>query len=366
MGRGDLLWRLTYDRYQFRARYDRSEGGMLTDTRDLAAGNWAGTQLTYSLPRARYGALTLGLEASGELNAVQRTEEISPASLLLFDDNSPRRSVAVFAQDELSLSKRWTAYLGARFDDNFRQANSLSPRAALIFQQSPATVWKFLYGRSFRNPTPYELTYQDIGGSQISNQALLPERAQSQEIAVERKLSSRVTGTASAYLMHMRDYVESVILPDDRFQYRNTDSYRSIGFELETKARIWREAEAGASLAIQKTRNVTSWNAVPNSPVGLGKLRVAVPAVPHRLWVSGSASFVSSRATLAGDRLSATPLAGLTFTTERLSRNCDLQFGIRNLLDREYYDPAGGAIVVDRLRADGRSAFMKLIWHVRE
>ena len=41
----------------------------------------------------------------------------------------------------------------------------------------------------------------------------------------------------------------------------------------------------------------------------------------------------------------------------------DFVFGVRNALNQKYDDPVG--IAVDRLRADGRSVFVKLIWHAR-
>ena len=70
-----------------------------------------------------------------------------------------------------------------------------------------------------------------------------------------------------------------------------------------------------------------------------------------------------SRTTSTGDTLGGALVADCTGTL-RLQRALDLQVGVRNALDRRYEDPI--YLTVDRLKGDGRSAFLRLVWRVRE
>jgi iron complex outermembrane receptor protein len=334
--------------------------------RDQARGDWAGTQLTYSVPAKRIGTFTLGTEMSVDLDAVQWNDIVSPAPSRLQYLNTPRRSFAFFAQDEVALSRRWKAVVGARFDANINVPDSVSPRLALVFQQSSETVWKFLYGKAFRNPTVYEMYYRDEGGPQLDNPDLRPENAHTFEVDVEKRLAGRVSLIASAYLLRIDNYIESETLPDDWFQYRNCHPLRAAGAEFEVNGRLGERLEAAASFSAQRVSDPTGQALVPNSPHYLGKLRLGYGLLKKRLWLTGSGSWVSARGTLEGVSLPGVPLAGATITTQRLTRQWDLQLGVRNLFDRHYFDPAAGPVILDRMRADGRSVYLRLIWHIRE
>ena len=89
-----------------------------------------------------------------------------------------------------------------------------------------------------------------------------------------------------------------------------------------------------------------------------------MPILRDKLTLSSSAQYLGSRGTLAGGSVAPVFLADATATTNRLFDQFDLQFGVRNMLDRAYYDPV--ALAVDRMRGDGRSAFVKLLFRSRE
>jgi hypothetical protein len=59
-------------------------------------------------------------------------------------------------------------------------------------------------------------------------------------------------------------------------------------------------------------------------------------------------------------------LADVTATTNRLHRNFDLQFGVRNLAGRRYADPQSEEHLTPVLPRAGRTAFLRLIWRTRE
>ena len=57
-------------------------------------------------------------------------------------------------------------------------------------------------------------------------------------------------------------------------------------------------------------------------------------------------------------------LADASLSTNRLMRGYDLVFGIRNALNWQYDQPVDFSM--DRVRANGRALFIKLIWQQGE
>jgi len=161
-----------------------------------------------------------------------------------------------------------------------------------------------------------------------------------------------------------RGLLQSVYLEAGLQQIRNTQGVGSTGVEFELSGKPWGRLEAAASIALQRTVNNATGRRLPNSPRQLGKLRMALPLLRDKLTLSASSQFLGSRDTLAGDVTAGVFLVDATATTNRLFDQFDLQFGVRNLFDRAYYDPV--ALVVDRMRGDGRSAFVKLILRSKE
>ena len=131
----------------------------------------------------------------------------------------------------------------------------LSPRAALIYQPSEWT-FKFLYGRSFRNPSAFQLFYSD-GVADAANPNARPESADTLEVDVERKLGKRMNLQASAYGYRLRDFLLGVYLPDGLIQYQNDGMIQAEGVELEINGRPANWLETTASYAVQRSRDNT-------------------------------------------------------------------------------------------------------------
>ncbi|MEK7406908.1 MAG: TonB-dependent receptor [Acidobacteriota bacterium] len=362
---GKLRWRLYYDQYRWRGRthLELDDGGV-EDNRDLGYGDWVGSQVTYRRPVPRLGTLTVGGEINADVRALQRNFSVAPEPVEYLNINEPDTSYGIFAQQERQLSRRWKAYLGLRFDDSLDHRRSVTPRVALIHQRSRDTVFKFLYGRAFRNPSAFEQFYDDHGLSALANPLLKPETADTFEIAVERRINGRLSAVTTAYHYRLADLIQSVRAESDLLQYQNVARNRAAGLEFELNGRPWWRFATVASLAWQKTINSRTRDPLPNSPAWIAKWRLAAPVRTNRLHLSGGLQYLSARRTLGGAQLSPACLLDVTATTSRLHPNFDLQFGVRNLADQRYYDPIALAHAVDRIESGRRTAFVKLIWHI--
>jgi iron complex outermembrane receptor protein len=224
-------------------------------------------------------------------------------------------------------------------------------------------------GIAFRNPNAFEQFYDDQGVSQIPNSLLRPERIETVEAAIERQINKRLNAVATVYRYRMRDLIEAVPVDDSgMIQYQNVARYRAAGAEFEVNGRVWKGTEAVASVALQdlhKAGAAAEWPP-PNSPQVIAKLRVAVPLDRGRFSVSGALQTMSCRRTLANDSVAPVYSSSLTVTSSGLHPDFDVQFGVRNLFDRRAWDPATPNQGLDRLARDGRSAFVKLVWHTRK
>jgi outer membrane receptor protein involved in Fe transport len=360
---GTLRWRTYYDVFHEQDRFDYPlDSSAVEDNRQSFFGNWVGTQLTYRFDTARFGTLTLGSEAKFDLRNLQSDRDVSPAPVKIANIDRRDKSFALFAQDERKLSNRWKLDLGVRFDFSAYRHSFLSPRAALIYQPSSGWTYKFLYGRGFRNPSAFELYFDDGGLSGAPNPNARPESADTVEVDVERKIGKRMNLLAAAYTYWLHDFLEGERVGNGLIQYQNAGNARAAGLEIEINGRPSAWLEAAASYAIQNSHDPDTDGRLENSPDHVAKVRFAVP-LGRKLDVSSSMQYYSSRLSLGEARVPPVYLADFTITSRRLFANLDLQFGLRNAFNRNYSDPLALNPQVDSMRQPGRSVFVRLIAH---
>lgn len=234
-----------------------------------------------------------------------------------------------------------------------------SPRAALIYQPAKPWTFKFLYGRSFRNPSLFELYYGD-GLSAVANPALRPETADTVEIDAERKLGKHWNVLAALYGYRLSSFIEGVPVNSGFIEYQNERALHSEGAEIETGGKIASWLETTASYALQRTKDLGDGGWLENSPEHLAKLRFALP-VWRKFELSSGMQYTSNRTTLANHRVGGYYLADFTLTSRNWLRNFDFCLGVRNAFNSSYYDPV--ALIVDTMQQPGRSIFVELIPH---
>jgi len=369
---GTLNWRTYYDEQQYRAQfeYPLDPGNPycsgVDDNRQFDDGKWIGSELTYRMDFRALGTMTAGVEEKIDLRALQTVQDVSPAPFQYLNVDAPDRNLALFLQDERKLSRQWTLDLGARYDRSHYQRDFFSPRAALIYQPHSGgseSVWtyKFLYGRGFRNPSPFQL-FDGDGLSAVANPWARPEKVDTAEIDAERKIGKRMYLLAAAYGYWLRDYLEGVPVDGGLIQYQNVGSVHAKGVEIEINGRPFSWLEATASYALQTTIDESDHGVLENSPEHLAKLRFAVPA-GHKVELSSGMQYMSSVMSLAGAPVPPLYLADFTLTSRSWLRNYDFTLGVRNAFNRSYFDPVALNPMVNTMQQPGRSVFMELIPH---
>ncbi len=120
--------------------------------------------------------------------------------------------------------------------------------------------------------------------------------------------------------------------------------------------------ETAASLSLQKAGYVQPDGRLPNSPAALIQVRGSAPVAAGRLTASVAMRYVTARGSPCGFQVPPLLLADVVLTTNRLHRDFDVQFGVRNLTGRRYWDPLSPEHLVQVMPGPGRHAFVKLIW----
>ncbi len=364
--RGTLTWRTYYDEQYYPARFEypldyaNPAAGGVDENITIYDGRWIGSEVTYRADLGRLGTVTTGAEAKFDIRSLMWDRDVNPVPFTYVDINTPDRNQALFLQDERKLSAHWTLDLGARYDKSRLLHDFFSPRAALIYQPRSAWTYKFLYGRSFRNPSLFELYYGD-GLSALANPYLRPETANTVEIDAERKLGKRWNLLTAAYGYLMHDFIEGVpVGSQGLIQYRNSSSLRAGGLEVEINGKLSSWLEATASYAIQRTKDLADGGVLENSPLHLAKLHFAMP-LGRRFELSSGMQYSAPVVSLAQNRVDAYYLADFTLTSRKLLRNFDFTLGVRNAFNQNDSNPV--ALFVDTMQQPGRSVFIELIPH---
>ena len=363
--KGTLRWRTYYNQDHLRGRFDyplmalADSGRPIEDNRTASDSDWIGTQLTYRFDVAHLGTLTAGAETEIDLRTFQGSKDVSPVPIEFVNINIRDKTYSLFLQDERRLSSRLTLDLGVRLDGSAYRHSFVSPRAALIYQPSGNWTYKFLYGRSFRNPTAFDLFYDD-GLSAVANPNARPEKVDTVEVDVERKIGKRLNLMTAAYGYKLTDFLSTVYTPGGLGQTQNAGAIHAKGFEMELQARPTGWLEATASYSLQFADNDTA--DLPNSPQRLAKLHFAVP-LGRKFDLSSGMQYFSSLETLAGASLKPVYLADFTVTSKRLLPNFDIRSGLRNAFNRNYSDPIALNPMVDAMQQPGRTFFVELIVH---
>lgn len=345
--------RLFSGSYRYNGDYRYAQG----DNRDQGRANWQGADYRLVFTGLAAHKLVLGAETQANTRLLQRNYDVSPYRAVL-DRDHPAHTFGFFVQDEWRFHPRWLLNLGARYDKHGDFAAVLSPRAALIFQPNERLSLKAMAGSAHRPPNAYERFYDDGGVLQKANPDLKAERMRSSELSADWRYGAGGRLGVSLYRNDMRDMIDQVVDPaDGLLVFANQARVRAQGLEIDAEQRWASGYRLRGSVAWQRSR-LPGGETLGNSPQRLGKLVFGVPLAAG--WTAaGEWLALSQRRTLRGTSAGYGVL-NLVVSSGRLAGLGEFSFGIYNLGDRAYADPASSAFVQDALVQDGRQ--FRLRW----
>ena len=302
--------------------------------------------------------LMLGVEYQDNSRQDESYVDLAAQTVNLSIPASGRRA-GVYAQDEWSLSNTLSATLGLRFDHNNVTGSAFNPRVALIWQATPATTLKALYGRAHRAPNVYEHDYAD-GVTQAANPALDGETIDTLELVADNRVGQSLLLRGSVYQWKMTGLVTLGIDPVSGLsQYQSGEDVKATGVELSAdKTWDWTGRLRG-SLSYQNVA-YASGARLANSPQLLGKLNFSSPLPSTSLRLGYELQYSSKRQAIDGTRLDGYWLSNLNLVADKWARGLEVSLGIYNLFDAHFAHPGSDINWQNAIEQNGRSVRVKL------
>jgi iron complex outermembrane receptor protein len=317
---------------------------------------WRGAELRLVSTAVAGHTLMGGIEAQDDYRSDQLIPlPLDPTNSILISD--PGHRLGLFVQDEWQIRPNFAVTLGLRNDSDGVASNRLNPRAALIWQATPATVIKTLYGRAHREPNAFERFYDD-GATLIANPTLGGERIDTLELVADHRVSGDLTVRASLYRWNMRGLIALGSEPVTQIpQYQTGEDVRTSGLELSADKTWDGGYRLRGSLSMQDANYTQSNAPLLNSPALLGSLNLSAPLQWLGAGLRGAYQlhYGSERLTIDGTELSSYTRSDLIVTKESLAAGLDLSVAIYNLFDQRYSQPGAPTNWQNSFEQDGRS-----------
>ncbi len=320
--------------------------------------DWQGGEIRLLSTAWANHKLMLGMEYQDNARQDETYENLAAQTQLVSVPASGWRA-GVYAQDEWTLSNTLSATLGLRVDRNNVTGSGLSPRAALIWQATPATTLKALYGRAHRAPNVYEHDYAD-GVTQVANPALDGETIDTLEMVIDHRVGQSLRLRGSVYQWKMTGLVTLGMDPVSGLsQYQSGEDVKAKGVELSAdKTWDWAGRLRG-SLSYQDVA-YASGARLDNSPQLLGKLNFSGPLPATGLRVGYELQYYSKRQAIDGTQLDGYWLSNLNLIADKWTKRLEVSLGIYNLFDAHYAHPGSDINWQNAIEQDGRSVRVKL------
>ena len=293
---------------------------------------WATGELRLGLPRFLSQNVTVGGEVIDQL----QMQADQP-----FADNPPIGKdliASAYLVDDIHVSNRLNANLGARFDDYTKSFGwTFNPRLAVVAKPYLRGNTKLFFGRSFRAPSPNERANNPT-------QTLRPETIWSGELEHSHAISDDVHVVGAVFANWLSNLIALVDDPDRGQIYSNQANHiRSLGAEAEVR---W-EPGSGTMLSLSITRQrveelkPTGNEPFLNAPETMVKARVMCPLVGTALRLGSELVLDAGRhfrpddpAQLPGDnRVDDALLWNVSFSGEFRAYRLRYFAGLFNLLD---------------------------------
>jgi outer membrane receptor protein involved in Fe transport len=330
-------------------------------------------------------------------SSIQPTVDLSHSSFGTSsgDEHAEHTDVGLYLQASYALSERFQLVAGGRLDNSTIKStiNStvgqlkgfgtlFTSRAALIFKPRPDLALKAIYSDAFKDPSDAEKRGVLISDPAV-HESLDPEKVTNYELTATWETNARLSFSASAYQARYHDVV-LFACPANGFCLVggniNGGEYRITGFQAE--ARYW----AGSldlygnyaftdplRLGTRTTDGDLIQEQLPIGDIARHHVNAGVSApLGKKLDLSLRANWVDSRRTGLGTTVSTNPLhetpsyfianAALSYT---VLPGVTAQLIVKNLLDKEYFDPgvqaADGVILTSRVPQPGRTVYLRLL-----
>ena len=307
-GFSKVLAKLTLGYLDIGENWYISKGSTAATTRDGGPGTLSETpssgytgDLQFTIPAGERQIVTVGGsyrgdQADNKEHSLSNWRDKGSAGALTYEAGGKDHTYSLYLQDEISILKNLTAYLGAREDrweafDGYansvgspgypisyasKTASALSPKAALVYKPFDDTTVRSSIGKAFRPPSVYDLYrtwLSSTGTTYNANPNLTPETVTSWEAGVEQGLWSGMKVKATYFHNEMEDMIYRKTVDAHTQNNINAGRARSQGLELEAEQGF----NCGLTLFANYTYTESEMLENEASPASVGKELIQVP-----------------------------------------------------------------------------------------
>ncbi len=241
----------------------------------------------------------LGTEHRANVREYQASyDEIEPRVYYL-DRDDTSTVLGVFGQAEAKLRDDFSLTAGLRYDYYGETiGGTTNPRFAAIYNPSPNSAIKALYGEAFRAPNPYERHYNP---EQANRPPLRPETIETYELVYEHYFNSTYRLSLSGYSYHIDGLITQAETADAEPYYDNLDDVHARGVELELEGSYKNGTVLRGSWTVQRAKDIATNLELTNSPRQLGKLSASMPVLNSKVFANLELQYNSDSADAGAD-----------------------------------------------------------------
>ena len=341
---------LQYGQYDFTVGYGNR---LLLFREQPAEGRWYSLDASLSQVLDRH-TLVYGIEYMSSPYSKAVGYISSPVMTLKeFDNDHSYTRHALYIQDIWKLTPDLHLHLALRHEDDDRMNDSLTiPRLGLVYQANPATALKITYGESFRAHPAFELGALPKT-VKIPLQFEPPEQVNQWEFRIEHDVTPVTRLETSLY--HIRGSDQVRYYPGSDFEFTYGESSSLTGLESGLTWRAQDGSRLRASLTLQNGEYDRDGARLFNSPDHLLKLNYSRPLPALSAFIGVEALYSGKRKTLLDTQTPAYGIVNLTLSSDQRIGHWDWQFGIYNLFDKYFEDPAPYSLQLQSIEQEGRS-----------
>jgi iron complex outermembrane receptor protein len=327
--------------------------------RDAMAGEWLDTEVLVTMhPSERY-TLVVGGEYRDSLREFQASYDDIQPPVYYLDREETSAVVGAFAQAEARLREDFSLTGGVRYDyygETF--GGTANPRLAAIYNPSPGSAIKLLYGEAFRAPNPYERYYNP---EQAHRPPLRPETISTYELAYERYFNSTYRLSLSGYSYHIDGLITQAATAAGEPYFDNIENVQARGVEIELEGSYRNGTILRGSWAVQRAEDVATDLELTNSPRQLGKLSASAPIPGSQLFANLELQYQSDSLTLARTHSPSFWLTNFTLNTHDRWSKVELTAGVYNAFNEAHPFPGAEEHAQLVLPQEGRSYGAQLV-----
>jgi outer membrane receptor for ferrienterochelin and colicins len=362
----DETWKVTgrasYDWQDYVANYPYANGSpppAVIRNHDGSYSRWARGELQLTRKIFDKHILILGTEYQKNFKLHQENYDEEPYSSYLNIDHS-NSTYAFYGQGEFALGGNFLLNSGLRFDHFDSFGNTVNPRLGLIYNLHEKSAIKLLYGQAFRAPNDYELKYESAAFDLSTN--LKPETIRTYELVFERYLPPGLRASAAVYRYDINGLIATATNSNGHNTFRNIDSVRAYGTELQLENRTKSGAQILGSYALQRARSLTAHQDLSNSPQSLAKLNASLPLIGDKVSTGIEAQYNGKVITPGRQKNGDFTVVNWTLTGQKFARGLELSASIYNLLDRRYSTASSANTRMDTIEQDRRTFRVKAVY----